>query len=299
MLDLRQLKYFVVSADEGSFSKAAEILFTTQSSVSKAVSALEDQMQCNLFIRNARGISLTSRGKKFYAQANELILKAEELEKDSANIASDSVHISCAPMSWFAEKFSDYYEEHKNENTKYYIHTDSTKEIMSRVQSGKDEMGFVFVLPENKENFFYECRKQRLVFKTLKEIDGMLYLAPEHQNANETLLKDKKLKFIHMENDDFFGSGEWILEKSGKHFSKTESAVVTNSDYIMNRMLKRGQLANISAETFYDYKKKSPPGLKLKNPNGKILFGVLTNSLEEPCEAAKSFLDWLSSFLSV
>lgn len=44
MLDLRQLKFFVVSADMGSFSEASKVLYTTQSAISKSVAALERQL---------------------------------------------------------------------------------------------------------------------------------------------------------------------------------------------------------------------------------------------------------------
>lgn len=39
MLDLKQLKYFIVCAETGSISEAAKLLYTTQPSVSKAIKA--------------------------------------------------------------------------------------------------------------------------------------------------------------------------------------------------------------------------------------------------------------------
>ena len=44
MLDLKQLKYFIVCAETGSISEAAKLLYTTQPSVSKAIKALEEEM---------------------------------------------------------------------------------------------------------------------------------------------------------------------------------------------------------------------------------------------------------------
>lgn len=59
MINIKQLKYFITCADAGSFSEAASVLYTTQSSVSKVIRALEEEMQASLFIRNPHGISLT------------------------------------------------------------------------------------------------------------------------------------------------------------------------------------------------------------------------------------------------
>lgn len=61
-MDLKQLQYFVVCAQTGSFSDAAKVLYSTQPSVSKVVKALEDALGMQLFERLPRGIRLTSAG---------------------------------------------------------------------------------------------------------------------------------------------------------------------------------------------------------------------------------------------
>ena len=64
MINIKQLKYFITCADAGSFSEAASVLYTTQSSVSQVIRALEEEMQASLFVRNPHGISLTQNGKQ-------------------------------------------------------------------------------------------------------------------------------------------------------------------------------------------------------------------------------------------
>ena len=64
MLDLKQLKYFIVCAETGSISEAAKLLYTTQPSVSKAIKALEEEMGIVLFERMPRGIALTAKGRE-------------------------------------------------------------------------------------------------------------------------------------------------------------------------------------------------------------------------------------------
>ena len=54
-MDLKQLQYFVVCAQTGSFSDAAKVLYSTQPSVSKVVKALEDALGMQLFERFPRG----------------------------------------------------------------------------------------------------------------------------------------------------------------------------------------------------------------------------------------------------
>ena len=40
-MELRQLEYFIITCEKGSFNQAAECLYTTQPNVSKVISSLE------------------------------------------------------------------------------------------------------------------------------------------------------------------------------------------------------------------------------------------------------------------
>ena len=44
-MDLKQLQYFVVSVESGSFKKAAEMLYTTQPHISKSIKNLETELK--------------------------------------------------------------------------------------------------------------------------------------------------------------------------------------------------------------------------------------------------------------
>ena len=54
MLNIKQIQYFAACAKTGSFSQAAELLFTTQSNVSKVIRSMEDDMRTQLFVRHAK-----------------------------------------------------------------------------------------------------------------------------------------------------------------------------------------------------------------------------------------------------
>lgn len=60
-----QLEYFLCIAEHKSFSRAAEALYVSQSSLSKQIMSLENELGKILFIRNNTRIELTSFGKLF------------------------------------------------------------------------------------------------------------------------------------------------------------------------------------------------------------------------------------------
>lgn len=72
-MELRQLEHFVTTADFGSTRRAAETLYTSQSSVSKNISMLEEELGVTLFVRSNRGVSLTEAGREFYDQAHAIL----------------------------------------------------------------------------------------------------------------------------------------------------------------------------------------------------------------------------------
>lgn len=70
---LYALQAFVVAARVGSFTSAAEQLHLTQSAVSRQVQLLEEYFGCPLFVRQARGLSLTSEGKTLLPEVVEAL----------------------------------------------------------------------------------------------------------------------------------------------------------------------------------------------------------------------------------
>lgn len=77
-MELRQLKYFVKSAEYLNFSVAAKHLYITQSTLSQQIKQLEFELGFELFMRNSRHILLTEAGEEFLPFARKTILDAED-----------------------------------------------------------------------------------------------------------------------------------------------------------------------------------------------------------------------------
>jgi DNA-binding transcriptional LysR family regulator len=67
-MTLQQIEFFITVAMHKSFTKAAEILFISQSSVSKQISALEQELGIELFIRNNKAVELSPAGILVYQE---------------------------------------------------------------------------------------------------------------------------------------------------------------------------------------------------------------------------------------
>ena len=77
-MELRQLKYFLAIADNGSFSAAAERVFVAQSALSHQMAQLEGELGVGLFLRTRRGVALTDAGQRFYPHAVSILRQTDE-----------------------------------------------------------------------------------------------------------------------------------------------------------------------------------------------------------------------------
>ena len=80
MIDLRQLKYFVVVAEEEHVGRAAERLHISQSPLSRQIAQLEERLGLTLFERSQQRIRLTADGQTFLAETRSLLTHANRLE---------------------------------------------------------------------------------------------------------------------------------------------------------------------------------------------------------------------------
>lgn len=82
-ITLRQLEYFVAAAETGSVTAAAARVFLSQSAVSTALAELEENLGVQLFVRHARGLTLTTVGHSILRTARQLLEQADDLERSA------------------------------------------------------------------------------------------------------------------------------------------------------------------------------------------------------------------------
>ena len=77
-MELRQLRYFLAIAEQGSFSKAAATVYVAQSALSHQLAQLEEELGQPLFHRLPRGVELTPAGRAFHPHALSILRQVED-----------------------------------------------------------------------------------------------------------------------------------------------------------------------------------------------------------------------------
>ena len=306
MLDLKQLKYFIVCAETGSISEAAKLLYTTQPSVSKAIKALEEEMGIVLFERMPRGIALTAKGREAYRYACRIINDSRILEEMSHGNMAKYLRISLNPSSWFTNQFVEFYKENYDKDYHFEIYTAGVRTVMERVRDYLSDIGFVYVMEQQKKEFQYELAKNKLVFTVMQESTATFYPgklnildqeAADRENAQTVNMEAmKNFRFIQNFRDEFLELGE-KEKRSVFSWENLNVSIITNSDYIMEKMLDHGSLANISGDSLTPGKTPSRPGICLTNESDKIMFGYVKREKTPLSDLAMKFLDYVKQEL--
>ena len=299
-MDLKQLQYFVACAQSGSFSDAAKILYSTQSSVSKVIKTLENTLGIQLFDRLPRGIRLTVQGQKVYHYVCKITNEIDALENMAAHGMTKWIRISLNPSSWFANQFVDFYNETYEKKYHFQITTAGVRSVMERVRDYMDDIGFVYILSQQKENFLHELARNKMQFVALYETDVILYPGRQtelydFERERVDLEELEGLRFIQNYQDEFFDIG--AASEESFQWQDLDISILTNRDYIMEKMLQNSKVSNVSGSYLSENKTGTTPGIPLNMGDSKVIFGYMLRRGEETDESIQELLDFLISRL--
>ena len=167
MLDIsiRQLEVFVATAEYCSFTKAAEDLHLTQSTVSMHIRTLEEVLDGCLFERGARRkVVLTEEGKRVYSTAKDILGRVEALQEHRRTEEGELLRIgtSTVPAQYLLPKLlSGFLKKHSS--AKYILRRGDSEQILSCVQKGEVRIGLTGYKNGDRSLVFQEIARDHLV----------------------------------------------------------------------------------------------------------------------------------------
>lgn len=184
-MNLKQLRYFLVVAEEKQITAAAKRLYIAQPPLSYQLKQLEKELGAQLFKRTAHGIELTDVGQIFQSYANEIISLAQNAENQvhktisgelgTVAIGMASSSTGLIPMNSFNE-LRKYYPE-----ISFDIYEDNTYGILDKLEKKTIDLGIVRT-PYNQTG---------LNTKTLTTEKMMaISVDPDFQQKKELRIKD-------------------------------------------------------------------------------------------------------------
>ncbi|GAB7028630.1 LysR substrate-binding domain-containing protein [Streptomyces platensis subsp. malvinus] len=142
---LTQLRYFVVSAELGNISEAAEQLCTSQSTISSALQRLERHLGVQLLLRHhARGVTLTPSGRRLLREAHTLLGQARNLKAQGAALMSDTAgQLDVGfffPIAPFLLPLAYRMTKERHAALQLNVHEASAERLLELLQDGRCEL---------------------------------------------------------------------------------------------------------------------------------------------------------------
>lgn len=172
-MDLHQLYVFTKVVEHKSFSKAAEAVYLSQSTVSSHIQSLEKLLNVQLFDRVGRETIITAYGERLYHWALKLLqLKDEALFdiKESVTDLKGVIHmgVSSVPGQFLVPKIVKKFRE-QYANVTFSLSEYPSKIVAEKVMSGKVDLGFLGEKYENDKLHYVPLMKEKLVLISSKE----------------------------------------------------------------------------------------------------------------------------------
>jgi DNA-binding transcriptional LysR family regulator len=147
VINLWQLRVFLVVYETGSFSAAATRLHLTQPGVSQQIRSLENYLNTKLFVRRGHGVELTAAGESLVDPARRLITLSETTERtliSKRGEVSGRIRLGCALPSG-SYNFSPWIQEFRSSCPEVTIQIEQTEPgpLISALRSQELDGGLV------------------------------------------------------------------------------------------------------------------------------------------------------------
>ena len=156
-MEIGQLKYFLAIVKYNHFTMAAEELCISQSSLSKQIKALEQELGIKLFERNTRNIYLTAFGEEFVLFSKKVIHEYDEMNlklKANIGVKKHKIIIGAVPVmnqygiasliAFYQKKFPLIHIE---------LLQKKTKELISLLDKGEIDVAFYLTDAKTETGF--------------------------------------------------------------------------------------------------------------------------------------------------
>lgn len=163
MENLEFYRSFYMAARFENFTRAAEELFVTQSSVSQSVRKLEDSLGIELFHRRGKRVQLTEEGRVLFKELDQVfstLKEAEKLMREYRFAEKGSLTIG-ASDTICRHYLIEVLEKYKHEYPQIHISliNQPSPLVVAMVEEGQIDLGFV----NGKEGDFSNLRVQALL----------------------------------------------------------------------------------------------------------------------------------------
>lgn len=203
---LNQLEYFMKVVECGSITKAAQELYLSQPSLTKAISSLEAEYDLKLFNRTARGLSLTPKGRDFLEYAKSVVESSQALDRTFGskqnNFSIQRLAIASQQFDFIYDILLLLYKENSDQLLQIDLKENDRGEIMEMVEECKADIGILVLSEKDSKSFQSELKNKNLDMYRLDRSSVYVSMGPKSDlyDQKEVGVEEAE-KYLHVSLD--------------------------------------------------------------------------------------------------
>jgi DNA-binding transcriptional LysR family regulator len=236
-MTLQQLNYIIEIANTGSISRAAENLFVTQPSISKAVVELEKEFGITIFCRSNHGVYLSEDGSKFLSYARQVVEQAEVLKQhyDTSIPVRRVFAVSSQHYAFVVNAFVNLVKEYGCNEYEFTLRESRTYDIIEDVRTRRSAIGVLYLSDFNRAVMLKMIKNAELRFTSLFTAAPHVFLSRRHPLMGKKSVSLEELKPYPrltfeqgIQNSFYFAEELCYTEGSPKNVIVTDRATLFN-----------------------------------------------------------------------
>lgn len=287
-MSIHKYKVLMEVLEQGSLTKAAEVIGYTQSGVTHTINSLEDEFGFDLIVRSRTGTTLTKNGEAIIPTIREILKWNEQLEQQTAAVHGlelGTVRIgtfTSVSVHWLPGIIKSFQKDYPN--IKIKLMEGDYREIEEWIGEGVIDCGFLSVPPRSKLDV------------TSLHQDPMFIILPEgHRLTFRDSIDLHELKeepfIMPLQGDD---EDMKRIFKEGSF--KPTIRFTAMDDYAIMAMVEKGLGISILPELVLKGQQRKIHKKKLPASSFRLL-GIAVHSLEKVSPATSKFLTYVKDFL--
>lgn len=261
-MELKNMKTFIYVAELGSFTKAAERLGFSQSTVSFQIKALEEELQVRLFERIHHAVKLTEEGREVLRYAHQMDKLTEEMQSTLRREGEPVGHVRLATADSLCMLLGDNLHEFhaKHPGISLKLITAGTAEMFRLLDH--NEVDLVFTLDRHIFNTKYVPIKEERINTHFVAAPGHVLTRNQRVSVAELpaypfLLTEQGMSYRRLLDEELSARSmeiRPILEMGSTEIicRMVERGVGISflPDYVTQRAVEEGRLVRFSVEEF-------------------------------------------------
>lgn len=217
-MTLQQMKYLSEISKTGSISRAAQNLYMTQPSLSKAIVNLEQELAIEIFERTSRGIQFTPEGSELLGYAKQMLEQAETIKSRFAQKSKgDSMRFSVSAQhyAFTVDAFITLLQGKMDKNFELHLREGKTSEVIEDVFSQKSEIGVIFLSSSSDRLMRRILNDKGITFNNIKTLTPHVFVGMGHPLAAQQSVTLSQLEpypcITYEQGHDSFGFAEEVV----------------------------------------------------------------------------------------